>query len=368
MARCHQISTESPEDDNGLDDTVTESGQAISEIALDREHRRRQQGYLAPAAAAAFLAQARRMRAGDTAAPPELDPAPGDYLRKRRIRPEAGSLEVTRGQRNPSNAEPVREPADNEEAAILEMIGSRGVLPEARRLPLPGKTAGGDNRLAIIRAQLSFAQEHDDSAYLQRMNEVGYLANVLMAGCSFQSRRFRAAEAADAVYSLCNLGLQNWSEHWRSTEPESRRDALPADFLLRQDLVTPFKIGWRLVHEEVCLHTARRLAEVISNLVCDDREIQDELTDLGQRLRSQVKAGTPWLERDNLDVIAILDQPAWAVLLGLLDECPVAPLLEGSSTSGKQRLRISSRYEFFSVNSQILWAHAFVESLPALLV
>jgi hypothetical protein len=213
---------------------------------------------------------------------------------------------------------------------------------------------------------------HDDSAYLQRMSEVGFLANILMAGCSFQSRRFRAAEAADAVYSMCNLGLQNWPDHWlrapRGSRASPQGTSLPPDLLLRQNLVTAFKIGWSRVYQQVCLHTARRLAGILPELICDDREIQDDLTELSRRLGSQLDAGTPWLERDNLDVIAILDQPTWAVLLGLLDECPVAPVLTRTSMGGARSLRLSPRFEFFAVSSQVLWARSFVESLPNLLV
>ena len=363
IARCVQISMEQLDGEDEPSEVVTESEQVMSEVALDREQRRGEQGYIAPFSAAAFLASARQMRVEEMGSPPGLDSATADYLRKRRARPQAASSGQMSGLCDPAGAETARKAA-----AILEMLEGPGVLPDARRLLPPGSRASREDRLALIRAQLSFAQEHDDLAYLQRMNEAGYLANVLMAGCSFQSRRFQAAEAADAVYSLCNLGLQNWPNHWQPFVRGNRSSGLPENFLVRHDLVTPFKLGLSLIHERVCLHTARRLAAVLSEFACDDREIQCELTELSRRLRTQVKAGTPWLERDNLDVIAILDQPAWAVLLGLLDECPVAPVLTGSSTNGARRLRHSMRREYFSTNNQVLWAHSFVESLPGLLI
>ena len=187
------------------------------------------------------------------------------------------------------------------------------------------------------------------------MEEIAYLANVLVAGCSFQSRCFRAVEAADAVLATCNLGLENWPH---------RPSALPPGFLLRQDLVTVFRRGWSVLHERVCLHVARRLAETLSNLTCDDDEVQDQLAELSRRLKAQVDAGTPWRERDNLDVIAILDQSSWATLLGLVDECPVLPRAAEKPADGSRPLRVASGFEFISANSQIARVHDFVESLP----
>jgi hypothetical protein len=77
-----------------------------------------------------------------------------------------------------------------------------------------------------------------------------------------------------------------------------------------------------------------------------------------------VEAGTPWRERDNLDVIAVLDQPSWAILLGLVDECPVVPK-QAQTPPHKRPLRVAADFEFISENRQITWVREFVESLPA---
>jgi len=81
---------------------------------------------------------------------------------------------------------------------------------------------------------------------------------------------------------------------------------------------------------------------------------------------SQVRAGTPWREREDLDVLAILDPPSWATLLGLIDECPVVP--KGERSAGPQPLRVTTEFEFISENRQVAWAQDFVESLPDRLV
>jgi hypothetical protein len=81
-------------------------------------------------------------------------------------------------------------------------------------------------------------------------------------------------------------------------------------------------------------------------------------------MAAQSQAGTPWHARDSLDVILTLDAPAWATLLGLLDECPVLHAAAGASRNPRLRTVRTSDFEFISENSQIASVHAFMESLP----
>jgi hypothetical protein len=222
--------------------------------------------------------------------------------------------------------------------------------------------AGGD-RLSRIRAQLQFTMESDAAVYARRTEELAYLSNVLIAGCSFASRRFRAVEAADAVLAICNLGLENWTG-FRAKHGAT----LPATFLLGQDLVAVFRTGWSVLYEHVGLYVPERLVEILSELRCDDDEVQDQLGELSRALKAHVKAGTPWRARDDLDVLAILDQPSWATLLGLVDECPVVPKVAPRPADGRPPLRVASEFEFISENRQIAWVRDFVGSLPRRLV
>jgi hypothetical protein len=93
--------------------------------------------------------------------------------------------------------------------------------------------------------------------------------------------------------------------------------------------------------------------------------LHDDLRDLCRRLHASLSAGTPWRARDHLDVIAILDTPSWAMLLRLIDECPVMPAdLEPSARS----LRVSTDTTFISENRQIELVRKFIEELPDTLV
>ena len=107
--------------------------------------------------------------------------------------------------------------------------------------------------------------------------------------------------------------------------------ALPDDFLVGHDLVSVFQVGWTVLHADVCMYAAERLIEVLTRLRCHDLETQAGLDALRVEMARHWQAGTPWRAREALDVIAILDLPAWAALLGLIDECPVMHAAIGAS-------------------------------------
>ena len=79
------------------------------------------------------------------------------------------------------------------------------------------------------------------------------------------------------------------------------------------------------------------------------------------------QAAAPWRARDALDVIAILDMPAWATLLGLIDECPVIHAGSGASRDSRMRSVSASDVAFISENSQIASIREFMRSLPEIL-
>jgi uncharacterized protein DUF6178 len=322
MKRCFLLSTDYVEDNGILYDVLAPEEQIMSDVAFDRERRREEQGYVTPAQAVAFLESSR-------------------HLGQDRVR-----------QWHHSTLSYFRERGDQAPAS------AGGWTPPSPDRLLPGQTAG-DRPLAALTAQLRFVHEHDEVAYAKRVEELGYLANVLMAGCSFDSRRLSPIEASEAVAAVCNLGLESW---WGVDE---RREPLPQAFLAGQDLVAVFRIGWSVIYEQVCLQTARRLVRVLSDLACDDAEVQEQIADLAALLKRQIAAGTPWRARDSLDVIAILDTPTWSTLLGLVDECPVVPKQIGKPADATPPLRVASDVEFISENRQVSWVREFLEFLPS---
>jgi hypothetical protein len=287
MRGCRALSNSAPEA-NGFHDLLDAADQAMFDLALDREQRRDEQGYVPPAQARAYLEMSRQLR----------------------LRSDTTPLEPNT---------PV---------------------------------------LARIRACLKFVFDNDHSIYAKRSEELTYVANTIMAGCSLQGRTFTAKEAGDAAVAVCNLGLQNWSRQGSSAE------SLPDDFLVNHDLLTVFQVGWTVLHKDVCTYTAERLLEILGGLRFGDHDLQIGIGALRRELSIGCRIGVPWRARDALDVIAILDMPAWAALLGLIDKCPVLHAALSASRNPRARSVNASGFEFISQNSQIGFIREFMQSLP----
>ena len=69
MRGCRRLSNSTPEIE-WFDDLLTEPAQLLHDVALEREGRRSQQGYLTPADARAFLQMARQPRHHRSSAAP----------------------------------------------------------------------------------------------------------------------------------------------------------------------------------------------------------------------------------------------------------------------------------------------------------
>ena len=330
MRGCRSLSNSGAEVD-GLHDVLADREQDMFDLASGREQRREKSGYVTPAQARAFLKMARQVPLGHKAMPPPNPIATASFR----------AVEWT---------QPVDEnaPAPGVDAlALLDSLREAGVLPEPPRALLNGPQ-GSAPRLARIYAHMESANDRGAAVCSAMTEELAYLANAMVAGCSIQTRPFTEREASEAVVAVCNLGLENWPRHW------------PAD----KDLVSVFQVGWTVLHDEVCMYAAEHLIGVLTDLKCDDREIRSGLDALRVGLTKQWRAGTPWRARDALDVVALLDMPAWAALLGLMDECPVVHAAIHASRDTRTLAVSASAFEFISENSQIATIREFMRSLP----
>jgi hypothetical protein len=192
------------------------------------------------------------------------------------------------------------------------------------------------------------------AAYLSRNQELTFLANALMAGCSVHGRAFTIQEAWDAAVGVCNLGLD--------------RGQLPDAFLMAHDLIAEFEAGWRLLHEEVSLFIADELIATLARLRTVDDDVDSDLDRLRRELTRERAAGTPWRVAESLEVIAILDTPAWACLCGLLSECPVVPDALSAILDRRTRAVSATAFACFTTRSQIDRVHDFAARLHDLLL
>jgi hypothetical protein len=324
MRGVRRLSNSAPEID-GLDDVLLAPEQQLHDVALDRDRRRRQQGYSTPADARAFLQMARQRR------PRSVNPIAAEYLRGKGAASDEAAPETL--------------------DAVAELLAEVGV---ARRQPaLLEAGPAQSSRLSLIRMLLESVRDSDPDAYLARGRELTFLANTLVAGCSIQSRAFTPQQASDAAASVCQLGL----------ELSGNR---PATYLVDHDLVTAFEAGWAALHE-LCVFVAEQLIAALSGLRCRDAGVQEELDALRTDLARQLEAGTPWRARDGLEVIAMLDMPAWSSLLGLLEECPVMPAVLTAALQGRTGAVSATDFDFISTQRQLATVREFMARLPGAL-
>ena len=335
MRGCRRLS-DSVREVDGLDNLLTEPEQLMHDVALDREGRRSQQGYSSPADARAFLQMARQPRSSQNRTS-ALNPVAAAYFR------DADHAAA------PADAPHDTAPRSESIEAIVEMLTEAGLVPQRPRALLESAHPN-QPRLACIQALMRFVRDTDHTAFFNRSRELAFLANTLVAGCSIQSRSFTPQEASDAAVAVCNLGLERWPA--------------PTDFLVDHDLVSAFEVGWAALHEDVGMFVAEQLLAALAGLRFADAEIQSGVRRLRIELARQRKAGTPWRARDALEVIAMVDTPAWTSLMGLMDECPVLPAMLAATLEGRTGPVSATAFEFISTTDQMATVQRFMARVP----
>jgi hypothetical protein len=337
MRACVRLSS-GPREADGFHDLLEEADQDLFDLARTREARREGQGYVSPAQAHAFLRGARDVRLDGHRPPPSpIARAHFRAVESALTDPDAGR-EASTEAGDPGATAPSEHLHD--QAGTVDVLRDAGLLGAQPRALL-GAPDQQPSRLMLIHAHLSSRPAG--------VEELAYLANAVMAGGSLQGRPFTMLEASDAGVAICNLGLESWPSSW--DEP---------------DLVTAFQVGWAILHRDVCLHAARTLIRVLDTIHCGDRDIQLRLEGLRRDLMQHIRAGEPWRARDNLDVIITMDAPAWAVLVSLIDECPV---MHAALAASRQRvLTINpSEFTFISERSQIRIVDRYLATLATVL-
>lgn len=368
MRGCRQLSNSRPEVD-GLDSLLADPDQLLHDAGLDRQQRRSEQGYLSASEARAFLTIARRKQ------------TPSEHGSGRNPIVTA-CLQVDR-ESVARVEERAPQPTDDHDIApssgVCEAVNAvAGLLAEARLTPDRPRallSAPSVRRVepVLVQTAMERLHERDERLFLDRNREIAFLANALMAGCSVHARPFTAQEASDAAIAACNLGLDHWPARWTDDAERGRETmlaggmALPADVLVTHDLVSAFEVGWSVLHE-TSLYVADQLLAILDQVRCIDLETQVGLSALRRELAKQCRAGTPWRARDALDVLAILDTPAWAALLGALDECPVVPAVLTAIVHRHKGAISATAFEFVCSKAQLEEMRSFAERLPESLV
>ena len=366
MRGCRRLSNSTPEID-GLDELFTAPQQQIHDVAVKREHRRSERGYMTPAEARAFLHMARH-RTG------EKDGAKfGSAIAAASFRATGEPATAADGSRAAA-ASPALDPAPASIADAHALAAINGLLADAGLLPR--RSAGliaapvcEPSPVPAMRRVLEYASEKDVNAYFARTRELAFLTNTLIAGCSVQSRPFTPHEASEAVVSICNLGLEYWPARWPGSGGHTslRREPVADAFLVDHDLVTTFAVGWAVLYEDVSVFVAEHLIATLAEVRCIDPEIEHGLKALGRTLVRERAAGTPWGARDALDVLGMLDMAASAGLAGLLGECPGMPHALTAILDRQTAAVSATSFDFISTAEQVGAIRVFMRTLPRVL-
>jgi hypothetical protein len=198
LQRCWLATREQAEAAGGLYEVLTAEEQLLEDARGERDDRRAARGYVSPADARAFLALARR-----GPQEPETDPITRAYFRELQREPVAAHAAGS-GARS-SRSAPLR-----------RLLAEAGVEPAAQAAPSP---ADSIFRSAVV--QLSGC---DPDAHQRVVEELAYLANVLVAGDT--SRAWEPVEAAERVLELCDAGLRAVLQREDAPGPDAARDAV----------------------------------------------------------------------------------------------------------------------------------------------
>ena len=352
MEGCRHVSDAGREID-GLDDLLEAPEQLLHDVTVDREDRRQARGFSTAADARAFLAIARQPR-------PRIggNPIAATWFRRADAGEVAGQPIGLHSAPHVAELPAASAPLDPTMAdatdAFARAVAAELLLPERPHALLDAGPArdGGSSALHPL---MEYLLERHPDVGLRRGQELAFLANTLVAGCRLQSRPFTPAEASQAVVATCSLGL-------------ARQPAPPGvDYLVGHDLVALFEEGWAALHGEVSLFVADGLLAVLRGVRRGDSDTLQSLRALAQSLETHLAAGTPWLAYEDLDVLAVLDTPAWCALLGLLSECPVIPDIVTAIVERRPRGVDPKAFSFIAKVADIDTVRAFLARLPQLL-
>lgn len=231
LDRCANLERDLVYDFEALYDVLSSTEALAEDVEAEREERRFQVGHVEPRGARGFLALAK--------IPPEeleytgRDATTNSYFRTReRERKKAAK-------RRPAVATSLQgEVAD----ALAEDLPRVLAALESSQGAMAIDESASGGEVNLIECLRGLAESEPD-VFDQRMEEIAYLANTLLAGADLEGRRMRPAEAGDAALATTALGLELEARHRGHSEPshEDLRAVLrdcPADLLFRRASAT----------------------------------------------------------------------------------------------------------------------------------
>jgi hypothetical protein len=160
----------------------------------------------------------------------------------------------------------------------------------------------GRKRLTLMAASLLELRERDATLHAQRTEELGFLANVLVAGSRHDGRPYRPVEAIECALAVCSLGLERAYADTRGPRPEATAvvsqppSAAEACSLLPKVTADRlFRAGLHALRAEICERARAHIA----------RSLGVELRDVAAVINDGSTALVPELAIEGSDAIAL---------------------------------------------------------------
>jgi hypothetical protein len=193
LEQLAHASAEQIDDGGGLYQVLTSDEMLEVDAAAAREDRRAGEGYVAPSSAAAFLKLA-RASALDRLAGEPTDALTAAYFRQ--LAPPRAAAAATAATPPPPEAD-----------ELLAILQAEQVLPPAHAQLAAAPAIDDTPTDHRLRDALADLCARDPLRHARCLQELGYLANVLLAAHTVDGRPPRPAEAADLALSTCTRGL-----------------------------------------------------------------------------------------------------------------------------------------------------------------
>lgn len=199
LDRCARLASGYIEDLDALTEVLTEEESLAEDVEAAREERRVRQGYVEPRAARSFLTLAKQPL-GNASAGADRDPVTRAFFRDRS---RATAAPVAAAHAPDSAASP----------RLLALLAEHGVMVSPQLAlsagdspAVPASDSAPHTGIAAFLSALQLLQQEKPDAFHQRMDELAYLSNVLVAGASDRGERFRPAQAAEAALATVYFG------------------------------------------------------------------------------------------------------------------------------------------------------------------
>jgi hypothetical protein len=279
----------------GLHHVLSSQEMLEEDAAGEREDRRSEEGYVAPSSAASFLTLARTTPLDEILQATKPDPLTAAYFR-------AWTRPITKPASPASETEVVQaKQAAAASRRLLAILRDSDVLPRPATAGLLETADAGDTTANHFAAAMAALRTSAPEMQDRRMQELAYVTQVLLAGCTFEGRGMRPLEAARAAMATVNLGIEH-----------GLADATAEAVVRLQSVDTLFRVGWHLLFRDVVMPAARALEQQLKTSGAAHQ---------ADALGAAVKRGKPWSGLPGVRAMG-LDTVESKTLLALSDECP----------------------------------------------